>query len=87
MASNNPYDEGIFPDQPAAPAPTPPVSNPYDVLPTPIGPEASAVTRAADKPYSAFNTAGRMATDAPGRHSRHHHRDPARDKHWLQSRT
>ena len=62
MADRNPYDEGVFPDH--LTQPTAPVSNPYDVLPAPIGPDTSAVTTAADKPYSAFNTVGRMATDA-----------------------
>ena len=65
MASDNPYDEGIYPEVPiSGAAPEAPVANPYDVLAEPIGPDTSAVTKTTGNPYSAFNTVGRMATDA-----------------------
>ena len=64
MASSNPYDEGIYPDVPISQPDSAAVDNPYDTLATPIGPDTSVVTKAAEKPYSAFNTVGRMATDA-----------------------
>jgi hypothetical protein len=62
MGSNNPYDDGIFPDQQVQPSA--PISNPYEALPDPLGSDSSTIVKSADKPYSTFNTVGRMATDA-----------------------
>ena len=42
MDGKNPYDDGVFPDQPAQA----PASNPYDVLPTPLGPDTSVIVKA-----------------------------------------
>jgi hypothetical protein len=63
MASKNPYEDGDYTEAPAS-RPAVPTSNPYDTLAEPIGPDPSMVVKSGDKPYSAFNTAGRMATDA-----------------------
>src|SRR4029078_9315847 len=63
MASRNPYEDGIYTEAPVSQPDAAPV-NPYDTMATPIGPDTSMVTKAEDRPYSAFNTAGRMATDA-----------------------
>jgi hypothetical protein len=63
MASRNPYEDGIYTEAPVSQPDAAPI-NPYDTMATPIGPDTSMVTKAEDRPYSAFNTAGRMATDA-----------------------
>jgi hypothetical protein len=64
MGNNNPYEEGVYPQVPISPPdqPAAPAINPYETLPP--GPDTSATVKAAEKPYSAFNTAGRMTTDA-----------------------
>jgi hypothetical protein len=65
MASSNPYEDGDYSaPPPRSERPSAPSVNPYDALPDPIGPDTSMVVKAAEKPYSAFNTVGRMATDA-----------------------
>src|SRR6478736_3188590 len=65
MATNDPFSDDYVPPSKDR-APQVPISgaNPFEPLPVAIGADTSEIVRPNTNPYSAFNTAGRMATDA-----------------------
>jgi hypothetical protein len=65
MATNDPFSDDYVPPSKDR-APQVPISgaNPFEPLPVAIGADTSEVVRPNTNPYSAFNTVGRMATDA-----------------------
>jgi len=65
MATDNPFSEDYVPPSKDR-APQVPISgaNPFEPLPVAIGADTSEIVRPNTNPYSAFNTVGRMASDA-----------------------